>query len=144
MISVGKPILSRIAIKHKLEIDIPDNLPQIFVDTLRIAQVITNLTENATKFSPESSLIVITGVNEGDHIIISVQDQGIGMPTAVVASLFNRFYQAKQVVDGKTKGTGLGLAICKGIVEAHGGKIWVESQEGKGSKFRFTIPLIKP
>jgi signal transduction histidine kinase len=79
-------------------------------------------------------------LNNGE-VTISVEDKGIGMPPGVVANLFDRFYQAKEVVSGKTRGTGLGLAICKGIVDAHGGKIWVESQPGKGSKFSFSIPV---
>ena len=78
------------------------------------------------------------------EVIFSVEDQGIGMPPEVVASLFNRFYQAREVVYGKTRGTGLGLSICKGIVEAHGGKFRVESQPGRGSKLIFSIPADLP
>jgi signal transduction histidine kinase len=118
---------------------LPD-LPPLYVDKVRITQVITNLVENAAKFSPEGSRIMIGAAAREGSILISVEDSGIGMPQEVVENLFNRFYQAQQVVSGKTRGTGLGLAICKGIVEAHGGKIWVESRERKGSKFYFTIP----
>ena len=135
-------VLSVITEKHKLKIlKIPD-LPPVQADKVRIAQVITNLTENAAKFSPEGSRIEIEAkLNEG-NVIISVQDHGTGMPPEVVAKLFDRFYQSYQVVEGKTHGTGLGLSICKGIVEAHGGKIWAESQPGKGSKFSFSLPLV--
>ena len=76
-----------------------------------------------------------------ESVIFSVEDNGIGMPPEVVKNLFNRFYQAKEVASGKTRGTGLGLSICKGIVESHGGKIWVESQMGKGSIFSFSLPV---
>jgi signal transduction histidine kinase len=136
-------VLRVIAAKHKLEIASLPEWPGVAADKSQIVQVITNLTENATKFSPEGSLIEIAAAFKADCIIISVQDHGPGMPQEVVDSLFNRFYQAKQLVAGKTRGTGLGLTICKGIVEAHGGKIWVESEEGKGSKFSFSIPVIE-
>jgi len=136
-------VLSVISAKHKLKIlKVPD-LPPIQADKVRIGQVITNLVENATKFSAEGSQIEIEAKFNAGNVIISVEDHGIGMPPEVVSNLFNRFYQAKEVVSGKTQGTGLGLTICKGIVEAHGGKIWVESQPGKGSKFSFSIPVIE-
>ena len=134
-------VLSIITSKHKLEIVKISDLPPVQVDKVRIAQVITNLVENATKFSSEGSQIKIEAAQSGNIVVISVEDHGIGMAPEVVANLFNRFYQAAQVVEGKTRGTGLGLAICKGIVEAHGGKIWVESQDGKGSKFSFSLPV---
>ena len=137
----AQPAISRIASKHQLQVKIPPNLPQVRVDTLRIVQVITNLVENAAKFSAEGSMITISAKADADHLIISVQDQGEGMSEQVMGKLFDRFYQAERVVSGKTKGTGLGLAICKGIVEAHGGKIWMESQIGKGSIFSFSLPL---
>ena len=134
-------VLSVITAKHKLKIALLSDLPPVEVDKVRIGQVITNLVENATKFSPEGSQIIIEAKLDEDNVIISVEDSGIGMPPEVVAKLFDRFYQSYQVVEGKTHGTGLGLSICKGIVEAHGGKIWVESQPGKGSKFSFSIPV---
>jgi PAS domain S-box-containing protein len=133
--------LSIMTTKHKLKIASLSDLPPLQADKARICQVITNLVENAAKFSAEGSQIVIsTRLNAGD-VIISVQDHGIGMPPEVVEKLFDRFYQSYQVVAGKTRGTGLGLAICKGVVEAHGGKIWAESQMSKGSKISFSIPV---
>jgi PAS domain S-box-containing protein len=141
IIDSASGVLSIIAAKHKLKtVELPD-LPAVQADKSRIVQVITNLVENATKFSPKGSLIEIEAKISEGSIIISVEDHGIGMPPEVVARLFDRFYQSYQVVKGKTHGTGLGLAICKGVVEAHGGKIWVESHEGKGSKFSFSIPI---
>jgi two-component system sensor histidine kinase KdpD len=136
-------VLLRIAVNHKLEIKVSQDLPPIIADKIRIAQVLTNLVENACKFSPEGRLIVVEAKPAKSNVVISVKDSGVGMTLEVITNLFNRFYQAQQAVSGKTKGTGLGLAICKGIVEAHSGKIWVESQPGKGSKFSFSIPANK-
>ena len=117
----------------------PDLTP-LLVDRTRIAQVITNLVENATKFSPEGSLINIKVIPAENGVIFSVTDRGEGISEETMRNLFDRFYQAERVVSGKTRGTGLGLAICKGIVEAHGGSIWVESRVGKGSTFSFSLP----
>jgi two-component system, OmpR family, sensor histidine kinase KdpD len=103
--------------------------------------VITNLVENATKFSPEGSLITLAASRQGEDLVISILDRGIGMNPETRANLFNRFFQAASVASGKTRGTGLGLAICKGIVEAHGGQIWVESEPGQGAKFSFSLPV---
>jgi PAS domain S-box-containing protein len=134
-------ILGSLTVKHRLVYEIPPGLPVIDVDKARIGQVITNLVENATKFSRQGSMIRI-GVNvEEEQVVVEVEDRGEGMSEEVVANLFNRFYQAERVVSGKTRGTGLGLAICKGIIEAHGGKIWVESHLGQGTVFCFSLPL---
>ncbi|MBN1191516.1 MAG: PAS domain S-box protein [Dehalococcoidales bacterium] len=135
--------LSRITEKHILKIRLSKDLPVIQGDKLKIAQVISNLVENATKFSPEGSPIVIEAKAGKRNLIISVEDRGTGIPPEAMGNLFNRFYQVEQVVSGKTRGTGLGLAICKGMVEAHGGRMRVKSKVGKGSKFSFTLPLNK-
>ena len=140
IIEFCQPVLNTLAAKHKLKITIPADSPGLLADKLRIAQVIINLVENATKFSPAGSLISIGAQNQMKDLIISVSDRGIGMTHETIKNLFNRFYQAERVVSGKTRGNGLGLAICKGIVEAHQGKIWVESLPGKGSTFYFNLP----
>jgi PAS domain S-box-containing protein len=134
-------VISVIAAKHLLKIIQATDLPPLQVDKIRIDQVITNLVENATKFSAQGSLIVIEVKAVNDTLVFSVEDKGEGLSQKAVDNLFNRFYQAERVVSGKTRGTGLGLAICRGIVEAHGGKIWVESEKGKGSRFSFSLPL---
>jgi two-component system, chemotaxis family, CheB/CheR fusion protein len=133
-------VLSIIAAKHKLAICLAPDLPPLRADKVRLVQVITNLVENATKFSSEESPISIEAKSREGSLDISVEDHGIGMSPEVVTKLFDRFYQANRVVTGKIRGTGLGLAICRGIVEAHGGHISVESQEGQGSKFIVNLP----
>jgi PAS domain S-box-containing protein len=137
----AKTVLSVITGKHKLRIKLAPDLSPVQADKVRIAQVITNLVENAAKFSPEGTPILIEARMSEGNVIISVKDKGEGISEEALGNLFNRFYQAERVVSGKTRGTGLGLAICKGIIEAHGGKIWVESQTGQGSKFSFSIPV---
>jgi PAS domain S-box-containing protein len=133
-------VLSVITVRHKLKVvKIPD-LPLIQADKVRISQVISNLTENATKFSPQGSEIVIEVKAAKEKVVFSVEDKGVGMSEEVKRNLFNRFYQAKDV-SGKIRGTGLGLVICKGIVEAHRGEIWAESKLGRGSTFSFSIPF---
>ena len=133
-------VLLKITANHQLKTRLAPGLPLLFAEKIRIAQVLTNLVENACKFSPEGSPIVIAAKPVNDGITISVKDSGTGMSTEVIGNLFNRFYQAQQKADGKHRGTGLGLVICKGIVEAHGGKIWVRSRPGKGSNFSFSVP----
>jgi PAS domain S-box-containing protein len=137
-------VLSIITAKHQLKISLEPGLPSLSADKVRIAQVITNLVENAVKFSPEGSQITIEVKTGHESILFSVEDKGEGMSPEVLGNLFNRFFQVERAVSGKTRGTGLGLAICKGIVEVHGGKIWVESQQGKGSKFSFSLPVFQP
>jgi PAS domain S-box-containing protein len=137
-------VLSVIAEKHKLKIVQAPDLPTIRADKSRIGQVITNLVENATKFSAQGSPIVVEVKTLNENVIFSIEDRGIGITPEVVAKLFDMFYQAQEVVKGKIQGSGLGLPICRGILEGHGGKIWVESQPGKGSKFSFSIPAIVP
>ncbi len=140
------PIMSRLKIlaeHHQLKIKIPNKLPAVFVDGMRIGQVISNLVDNATKFSPQGSEISISAHRDKNQVIVSVTDHGKGMTKDVTQKLFNRFYQAEDVVTGRKSGTGLGLAISRGIIESHGGQIWVESQVGVGSTFNFSLPVWK-
>jgi PAS domain S-box-containing protein len=136
--------LSHLTIHHNLIVKAPDWLPLIYVDSMRIGQVLSNLIDNAVKNSLEGSDIVIEAQLVGDDINVSVSDNGIGIYPEALPKLFDRFYQVDRVVRGKRGGTGLGLSICRGIVQSHGGKIWVESEIGKGSKFSFSLPVRHP
>jgi len=116
-------------------------LPVIEVDPDRVMQVLRNLLNNAKKFSKENTKIIISSEQMGNMIQFGVKDNGIGMTPETQKRVFEPFYQGEQTMYRKYGGTGLGLAICKGIVESQNGKIWVNSEVGKGSTFYFTIPM---
>jgi K+-sensing histidine kinase KdpD len=133
--------LNNLTVKHHLEIDIPKNIPLVELDEVRIGEVLTNLVENAVKFAEDNTNILIQAKLNNKEIIISVADEGIGIPPELHKKVFERFFQGNGRKAGRRKGAGLGLAICQGIVETHGGRIWVDSQLGKGSKFSFSLPV---
>ncbi len=129
--------------RHSLSIDLPEDLPQVMADRARIGQILNNLLSNAARHSPESSPIRVGAAREGVHVAISVTDKGRGVPPDRLPHLFSR-YAAAASGDRKPRqvGAGLGLAICKGLVEAHGGRIWAESEgPGRGTRFTFTLPV---
>ncbi len=132
----------RLSIKNK----IGKGLPPAFADKDKLAEVFINLTSNAIKFTPENGAIELQAAEGGNHIEISIHDTGAGIPPDMAAKLFSKFEQVKstQGLARKHKGTGLGLTIAKGIVEAHGGKIWIKSPapSGQGTAFYFTIPKL--
>jgi signal transduction histidine kinase len=119
----------------------PD-FPMVLADEEKMKQVITNLVSNALKFTHEGGSITIAAEEDAEKVTVSVVDTGIGIPKDFLGQLFERFKQVPGTREkiGGPKGTGLGLAIAKGVVVAHGGQIWVESELGKGSSFRFTLP----
>ncbi len=125
----------------KINIEVEEKLPGLNIDQDRIKQVIINLVNNAIKFSPKGSIINIRAKKEEDNIMFEVQDFGRGIPKDEQKRIFETFYQVDSGKDIKFGGAGLGLSISRGITLSHGGKIWVESTLGKGSKFRFTLPL---
>jgi PAS domain S-box-containing protein len=141
ILEAAKNVLSVVTTDHKLRIRRAPKLPVVKADKTRIAQVITNLVENACKFSTPGSEVDLGIKNTGRDIVFSIKDRGIGMSEETLSQIFNRFYQAQMVVSGKTRGTGLGLCISKGIVESHGGQIQVTSQLNHGSLFSFSIPI---
>ncbi len=125
-----------------LESVIEGNLPLISLDSDKITQVITNLVGNAVKFTPRGGKITIAVFLTGDFMQMSVIDTGTGINRQDLEKVFDKFYQvSRPETKGLYKGTGLGLPITKGIIEKHNGKIWAESELGKGSKFSFTLPL---
>lgn len=125
----------------ELVLEIPGNLPKVSMDPNRIDQVINNLITNAIKFSePQSRIILRAALLEG-AVAISVTDQGQGIPREEISKMFRYFGRTNVFPTAGEKSTGLGLAIARRVVEAHGGKIGVESQPGKGSTFTFTLPL---
>ncbi len=114
------------------------DLPRVNIDLPRIAQVVSNLVGNAVKFTPAGGRITISAKARRFNVLVSVSDTGTGIPAENLTKIFDRFWQAEA---SKNKGSGLGLSIAKGIVQAHGGKIWAESQIGQGTTIYFTLPL---
>ncbi|HEV7664271.1 MAG TPA: ATP-binding protein [Chloroflexota bacterium] len=128
---------------HQLELDWPTSDPLVSADQRRIYQVVQNLLTNAVKYSPDGGCITLSARCERRDLVVSVSDQGLGMPIVELDRIFDRFHRVHGEMSRVIGGTGLGLAICKGLVEAHGGRIWAESEgEGKGSTFKFTLPLL--
>ena len=124
-------------------IDLPPDLPRIMADRRRIRQVLTNLIRNASGYSGDSSTIGLSAKHQGSHVAISVADEGRGIPPEMLSQLFSRYSRLGPDRGSNTEGSGLGLAICKGLVEAHGGRIWAESEgEGRGARFTFTVPAV--
>ena len=125
---------------HKFVISLPRRLPPIYADSLRLERILYNLLENAVKYSPPGGEVRVSAKPQGEHLVIGVSDQGIGIPPADQAKLFAPFQRLEKRPSG-VRGVGLGLMVCRRLVEAHGGNIWVESEPGHGSSFFFTMPL---
>jgi two-component system, OmpR family, phosphate regulon sensor histidine kinase PhoR len=124
----------------KLSLTCEDNLPNIHVDKSRLEQVLVNIIHNAVKFTKPGGEITLEAESVSDGIRFAVQDTGVGIPAESLSRIFERFYRVDRSRTGS--GTGLGLSISKHIIEAHGGRIWAESDEGRGSVFCFVIPLL--
>ena len=127
---------------HTILIDLPQDLPRVSADRQRIVQVLNNLLSNAARHSPRSSPIRVAAVRDGLHVAVTVSDEGRGIPEALLPRLFHKY--TNQDGDGTRglRGSGLGLSICKGLVEAHGGRIWAASAGlGQGAQFTFTLPI---
>jgi two-component system, OmpR family, sensor histidine kinase BaeS len=112
----------------------------VMADDQRLVQVMFNLISNALNHTPEDGLVFVSVGSEIDEVQIKVQDNGVGIPEADIPFIFERLYRINRARSRDKGGSGLGLAIARSFVEAHGGRIWVESQEGEGSKFIFRLP----
>jgi two-component system, OmpR family, phosphate regulon sensor histidine kinase PhoR len=124
-----------------LSLSLPAEQLVVEVDAERIAQVVTNLVANAVKFTEPGGEVGVDLRREGDRAVLAVADTGIGIPAEDSDRLFQRFFRARNATDAAIPGTGLGLAICKGIVDAHGGEIAVESETGRGTTLRVSLPM---
>jgi PAS domain S-box-containing protein len=132
--------LSRMSPLHKLILEVPGELPLTELDQIRVERILYNLIENAIKYSPGGE-IRISAVKSEDQIVIAVSDQGPGIPPESLPNLFQRFERLTESSTNPIRGLGLGLYVCRLLVEAHGGRIWAESEPGKGSTFYFTLPV---
>jgi len=130
--------------QHQIKVVVAEELPVIRVDARAVTEVIYTLIDNASKYAPTETLITISAARVADELIeIAVEDQGPGIPVNLRARVFERFYRAtSETADNGAGGIGMGLAIAKGIVEAHGGRIWIEdSKSGRGARLAFTVPV---
>ncbi len=124
-----------------LRSQVPADLPAVRGDEERLDQLLMNLLHNAIKFSSDGGLVTVTADEHPDAAVVSVRDEGVGIPAKDQSRVFERFYKVDRARQRGLGGTGLGLAIARHIAEAHGGRIWLESTEGKGSTFSFSLPF---
>ena len=128
---------------ERISIDACETLPRVVADSNRLERVVTNLLSNALKYSDAGSRVTVAISQLRDEVVVSVSDRGPGISEDQIPLLFQRFHRVEGTT-GHREGTGLGLYITKAMVEAHGGRIWVESEVGKGSTFSFTLPVANP
>ena len=125
--------------QHLLVTDFPPDFPTVRADYDRMEQVFSNLISNALKYSLQGGTIQVQGWQEGEWVCVAVSDEGMGISKREQARVFDRFYRAEEAMTSKTKGAGLGLYLVRAIIEAHGGRIWVESEKGHGATFIFAL-----
>jgi two-component system sensor histidine kinase KdpD len=130
--------MKHLALDHKIEVDVPETLPLVPVDYVQMQQVFTNLISNSLKYAPANTLVRIRARVEDEAIHVQVSNQGPQVPPEHLERIFDKFYRITAA--DRVTGTGLGLSICKGIIEAHGGRIWAENV-ADGLAFNFTLPL---
>lgn len=132
--------MHRVLIDHTVQVNLDENLPMVPVDFLQIQRVFTNLVSNGIKFAPPGTMIQIQArIRDRQALLVQVTNQGPPIPKEQLQRIFDKFNRLSDT--SKITGTGLGLSICKGIIEAHGGKIWAENlPDGVG--FKFTLPLV--
>jgi two-component system phosphate regulon sensor histidine kinase PhoR len=128
----------------RLVLDVEPAIPPVRGDGARLGQALLNLVHNAVKFSPAGGLVTVRLKGTGSAVVVAVEDHGTGIPRSALPRLFERFYKVDRSRARQGGGTGLGLAIARHVVEAHGGRIWAESEEGIGSTFSFTVPVGGP
>ncbi|MEK7311246.1 MAG: ATP-binding protein [Chloroflexota bacterium] len=126
--------------RHTFEVSLPQGFPLVRGDEERLRQVMTNLLSNAIKYSPDGGTIRIAGRAEPERVVVSVSDEGQGLPPEELTKVFDRFYRADTSATKRAIGAGLGLYLVKAVVEAHGGQVWASSEPGKGATFYFSVP----
>jgi PAS domain S-box-containing protein len=127
--------------KHEFQLRFTPSFPPVHADEERIRMVLSNLVSNAVKYSPQGGIVRVGGWVEGDYAVIYVSDQGIGIAPEDQERVFERFYRVDNTLGRETQGAGLGLFLARAIITAHNGRLWVESQPGRGSRFFFALPL---
>jgi PAS domain S-box-containing protein len=128
------------SVRHQIVIPVPDGLPKVWADQDRIEEVLTNLLDNAIKYSPDGGIIAIDAQAGDDTVVVSISDSGLGIPAKELDKIFEKFHRVERGDARVTYGHGLGLYISRKLIEAHGGRMWVESALGKGSTFSFSLP----
>ena len=126
--------------RHRLMVDFSPGFPVVPADPHWIRQVLRNILDNAVKYSPEGGLIVVRGEARRADVVVSIADQGVGISSEDLIPLFERYFRVRSISGPHVPGTGLGLPIARAIIEAHGGRIWVESQIGEGTTILFSLP----
>jgi two-component system phosphate regulon sensor histidine kinase PhoR len=127
-----------------MSLNLPNRLPDIAGDARRLAEVLQNLLDNSIQYTLPGGQIVLSAEAHDNEVVFSVSDTGIGIPQADQPRIFERFYRVDVARSREAGGTGLGLAIAKHLIEVHNGRLWVESEVGRGSQFHFSVPIFDP
>ncbi|MHB1415612.1 MAG: sensor histidine kinase, partial [Chloroflexota bacterium] len=126
---------------ERIVVEAPEGLPPVLADEDLVERIMENLLSNAVKYSPPDTQVTVRLAARDGEVVTSVEDHGFGIPVEELPHIFERYRRADEARQSRREGLGLGLYIVKGLVEVHGGRIWVESKAGRGSTFTFTLPV---